>query len=104
MELSTGSKQVLENLRFHVESTHGEFGSVYLDNARPSGMSPHAFAGHLSALAAAGLYRAYDDEGYFGEVKLADEPEVIGSYTNGKGQKVEIIRTKDGAESSRTVK
>jgi hypothetical protein len=41
-----------------VREINGEYwASVYLDNARPVGMSARAFAGHLSALKRAGLYR-----------------------------------------------
>jgi hypothetical protein len=46
------------------------FATIYLDNARPEGMSAPAFAGHLSALKALGLYKGYGDDA-FGEVKLA---------------------------------
>jgi len=42
---------------------------VYLDNARPNGMSRHKFAGHLSALKAEGLYFPTHDI-CFGEVKM----------------------------------
>lgn len=62
--------QVLQALRDHAESDDGNgFWTVYLDNAKPSGMSPHQFAGYLSALEKAGLYRPVD--GYaFGQVRL----------------------------------
>jgi hypothetical protein len=36
------------------------FSLVYLDNAKPAGMSRHQFAGYLSALEAAGTYRPVD--------------------------------------------
>lgn len=54
--------------------------SVYLDNAYDlvkSGMTRHQFAGYLSALTKDGLYRHYDDDGYFGQVvtKIATQPE-----------------------------
>jgi hypothetical protein len=38
----------------------GEWRDVYLDNARPGGVSPHAFAGFLSALERDGVYRPED--------------------------------------------
>lgn len=72
--LSTASLEILAALRKEVESVRGDFGAVYLDNARPADMTAHQFAGHLSALEAAGLYRPYTDRefrGIFGDVKLA---------------------------------
>jgi hypothetical protein len=45
------------------------WGTVYLDNARPRDLSRHEFAGHLSALKGAGVYRQTSDPA-FGEVKL----------------------------------
>jgi len=45
------------------------WGMVYLDNARTNDMSRHKFAGHLSDLKSAGLYRQTSDAA-FGEVKL----------------------------------
>lgn len=64
--LSTKTAEVLAALRANTEGVETKtsdgrtFHSVYLDNARPAGMSPRAFAGHLSALAAAGLYKEVD--------------------------------------------
>jgi hypothetical protein len=80
-DLSPKSKAVLEKLRGSIESSarmfDGKwFGCVYLDNAVPKGMSRRAFAGHLSALEAAGLYHKESDPEYakiFGYV-LDDKP------------------------------
>jgi hypothetical protein len=70
------SIQILEALRSNVESSdaNDEWGCVYLDNARPVGMSGHAFAGHLSALERAELYRSDtgEFEGQFGYVRLEE--------------------------------
>jgi hypothetical protein len=68
---------VLDSLRPHhegsVQDIDGQrWASVYLDNARPFGMSPRRFAGHLSALEKAGLYKSQGDN-CFGDVRLADE-------------------------------
>jgi hypothetical protein len=64
------SQAILEALRTKAESKNNGWLMVYLDNAKPAGMSYHAFAGHLGALEKAGLYRPVD--GYaFGEVKAA---------------------------------
>jgi hypothetical protein len=64
------SEIVLEALRANTEGNTDGWLMVYLDNAKPAGMSYHAFAGHLGALEKAGLYRPVD--GYaFGEVKAA---------------------------------
>lgn len=45
---------------------------VYLDNTWRGDMSPHKFAGHLSALEGRGLYRSFDDEfnGVWGLVRV----------------------------------
>ena len=53
---------------FHT-SVPGQWGSVYLDNAKPHGMTRHQFAGHLGYLETLGLYRSQGD-GYFGAVRL----------------------------------
>ncbi len=71
--MNANTEAILVKARKHVESrsTEGDgkvWGSFYLDSARPSGMNKHAFAGHLSALEASGLYRQMD--GFFGEVLL----------------------------------
>ena len=63
--------RVLASLREHVESSDGEWREVYLDNARPSGMAPRSFAGHLSALERAGLYRPIDNFAW-GLVRMSD--------------------------------
>lgn len=69
--LSPKTTEVLAALRSNVEGCDDNgFRDVYLDNARPAGMSAHAFAGHLSALEKAGLYRPYGDD-CFGRVKIA---------------------------------
>ena len=67
------ASEVLANLRKHAEFTETsedgvEWGGVYLANAKPDTMSPHQFAGHLSALEARGLYAKED--GFFGLVKM----------------------------------
>jgi hypothetical protein len=71
--LSNQAAEILANLRKSVESTEtradGEWGSVYLDNARPDGVSNRSFAGYLSALENAGLYESQGDD-FFGLVKL----------------------------------
>jgi hypothetical protein len=65
--LSTKTAEILASLRRHWESGSEKpdgrvFDEVYLDNARPPGMSAHKFAGHLSALEAAGLYLPVRDD------------------------------------------
>jgi hypothetical protein len=68
--MKTRSEIVLEALRAKGKSETNGWLMVYLDNAKPQGMSFRAFAGHLSALEKAGLYRPVD--GYaFGEVRAA---------------------------------
>jgi DNA-binding transcriptional ArsR family regulator len=76
MTLSPINTAILKDLRESYESTVTEddgsrWGSVYLDNARVEGMSPRSFAGHLSALEKAGLYKSQDDN-FFGLVRLED--------------------------------
>lgn len=52
-----------------VDADGTRWGMVYLDNARPDGMSRHQFAGYLSVLKAEGLYvPTYDPA--FGQVKM----------------------------------
>jgi hypothetical protein len=68
------TQTILAALRSAVESIetegdHGRWGSVYLDNIIPNGMSRHSFAGHLSALQSYGLYRSQGDD-CFGLVRL----------------------------------
>jgi hypothetical protein len=65
------TETVLRSLRANVEYDDGEYGMVYLDNARPSGMTDKSFRACLSNLSFAGLYKVED--GYaWGKVKLAD--------------------------------
>ena len=71
MALSPAAAALLANLRAHTENTTEEadgsrWGSVYLPNVGKG----HSFAGHLSALEAASLYRRTGDS-CFGEVLLA---------------------------------
>lgn len=64
--------EVLAALRQHIESgDHPGWGMVYLDNARPAGMSERSFRSCLSELSKRGLYKVVD--GYaWGEVKLEE--------------------------------
>lgn len=68
--LSTESQNVLNLLRKHAEgSSNDGWRDVYIDNARPDGMTCRAYAGHLSALKGAGVYKPID--GYaWGEVRM----------------------------------
>ena len=67
-------QQVLENLRANIESESTtadghRWGCVYLDNARPKGMSANQFRAILAQLSKEGLYKVID--GYaFGDVRL----------------------------------
>lgn len=72
MTLSDDSTLVLNALRKESESDSREgWRMVYLDNARPSSMTPTQFRAQLSVLSKAGLYKVVD--GYaFGEVKMSD--------------------------------
>jgi len=68
MKISPKAQEVLTNLRAHTEGSWGDkWHSVYLDNARPTGMSPRSFAGYLATLKKAGLYRSQGDD-CFGDV------------------------------------
>lgn len=72
--LSLQAATLLSSLRSNVESGYGPdgFGTIYLDNSRPEGVSKHTFAGLLSALEGAGLYRPCTEpeyRGFWGEVK-----------------------------------
>ena len=86
--LTPKTTEVLVALRAHVEGCKVELNGkpardVYLDNARPNGMSVRAFAGHLSALQAAGLYKPLD--GYaFGTVVIETLNPGSGLYTSGR--------------------
>jgi hypothetical protein len=51
---------VLRSLRANVEGRDGDHGDVYLDNARPYGMSERMFRGCLSNLIKSGLYEPVD--------------------------------------------
>jgi hypothetical protein len=73
--LSTPALEVFDALQRSAESRdiHEDgtvWGSVYLDNARPAGMSPRSFAGILGRLQKAELYRRQDDR-FFGFIRLA---------------------------------
>ena len=62
------TNQVLTLLRSNVEYSEGGWGAVYLDNARPAGMTEHSFRSHLAYLSKAGFYKPTD--GYaWGKVK-----------------------------------
>lgn len=72
--LTEAATTVLDALRSAAESysrdiDNARWGMVYLENARPSGMSRHQFAGYLSALKAEGLY-AQTCDAAFGEVRM----------------------------------
>jgi hypothetical protein len=70
MTMTDKTREVLKMLREHAESDDGDgWWTVYLDNARPSGMAPRSFAGHLSALESVGLYRPIDSYA-FGQIKM----------------------------------
>jgi hypothetical protein len=77
--LTESETLVLNALRFYQEGEQtfksGVYGSVYLDNARPVGMSARSFAGVLSSLERKGLYKSQGDD-CFGYVKMpeADQP------------------------------
>lgn len=74
MNLSTETTTVLNNLRKHIEceitaKDGSKWGSVYLDNGKPDGMSDKTFRAILATLSKAGYYKVVD--GYaFGDVKL----------------------------------
>lgn len=71
--LSEKTALVLVKLRAEVEDQHEpNWGVVYLDNARPAGMSARSFAGHLGALEKAGLYWSYEDDS-FGRVWIGED-------------------------------
>jgi hypothetical protein len=67
--LSPQARQVLESLCQNAEGcSRGEWRDVYLDNARPAGMSDKSFRSYLATLSKAGFYKPID--GYaFGEVR-----------------------------------
>jgi len=51
---------VLRSLRANVEFLDGNYGNVYLDNARPYGMNERMFRSCLSNLIKRGLYEPVD--------------------------------------------
>lgn len=71
--LTPGAARVLDALRAHIEHNERgeEWGTVYLDNAKPADMSVKSFRSFLASLSQAGLYRVVD--GYaWGSVKAAN--------------------------------
>ena len=75
--MTPATKTVLEALRTSHEGSESHdaddqvWADVYLDNAKPAGMSGHSWAGHLAALKAEGFYKQLDGIA-FGEVRLTD--------------------------------
>jgi hypothetical protein len=63
VKLGTKAHQVLLSLRSNAEDAASPEGwrTVYLDNARPRGMSARSFAGYLSALEREGVYQPIDN-------------------------------------------
>ena len=60
--LTPKAKEVLEALCQHAEgASTGEWRDVYLDNARPAGMSDKSFRSYLAALSKAGFYKPIDN-------------------------------------------
>ena len=53
---------MLRNLRANVELLDGDFGNVYLDNARPYGMSERIFRSCLSRSSSGGLHLIWHSE------------------------------------------
>ena len=51
---------VLRSLRANVEFLDGDYGNVYLDNARPYGMNERMFRSCLSNLIKRGLFEPVD--------------------------------------------
>jgi hypothetical protein len=71
MTLTPKSREVLEALCRKAEGcSRDEWRDVYLDNARPVGMSDKSFRSHLAALAKAGFYKPVDGFAW-GEVRDA---------------------------------
>lgn len=61
MTIGPESTKVLTALREASESDDGEgWRMVYLDNARPAGMSVNSFRSYLAKLSQHGLYRVVD--------------------------------------------
>jgi hypothetical protein len=74
MEAKTKSEIVLAALRANAESSFvhsngGQWAQVYLDNARPTGMTNKSFRSCLAALSRRGLYISQGDD-CFGDVRL----------------------------------
>jgi hypothetical protein len=65
----TSLDTILQALRSKVESENEGWGEVYLDNAMPDDITPRQWAGYLSALERAGMYRPIDNYAW-GSVKL----------------------------------
>jgi hypothetical protein len=57
---SMDTETVLRSLRANIEFLDGDFGNVYLDNARPYGMSERIFRSCLSNLIKSRLYEPVD--------------------------------------------
>ncbi len=95
-KLSPKAESILTEMRNGYESNMtdkdgAEWGSVYLDNFRPKGMSVTSFRSYLRALSDAGFYRVYD--GYaFGYVRL-DNPMV----EDGSDKPVRALRSLKGS-------
>lgn len=76
-KLTEKSAQILAELRriseggVETDAQGNQWRDVYLDNAFAFGLTRSAFAGHLSALEGAGLYRKYGDD-CFGKVRIND--------------------------------
>ncbi|TIT93455.1 MAG: hypothetical protein E5W55_16145 [Mesorhizobium sp.] len=61
--------KTLASLIENVEDEDGEWGIVYLDNARLRGQSATEFRAHLSALSKRGIYKPIDNYA-FGKVLI----------------------------------
>ena len=69
--LTENELTALGYLRDHVESYSGDWGTVYLDNAKPSDWTDRTWSGVLGSLAKKNLYvPEWGDDGCFGDVKL----------------------------------
>lgn len=99
------STQVLQRLRENAESFEkhadgSEWGYVYLDNARPSHITPRSFRSCLASLSRQGLYESSDDQHAFGLVKMEDEKIEVGDMINVFHDPI----TKENAEGRAKVK
>jgi hypothetical protein len=79
-KLSPRAERALAALRREVESVdtfvgdpETQWGSVYLDNAKPDDINARSWAGLLSRLERCGLYRKQGEDGAFGYVKMLKE-------------------------------